>query len=49
MEKTLSISGKPLAPEAIAVPCGLVAKYYFNGIFLFQLSDTFRITLPNDS
>ena len=34
MGKTMSITGKALNPDAVAIPCGLIAKSYFNDNFI---------------
>ena len=33
MNQHISITGKPLAPDDLAIPCGLIAKSYFNDNF----------------
>jgi len=33
MNQNISISGKPLLPNDLAIPCGLIAKSYFNDNF----------------
>ena len=34
MGKTISITGQALNPDAVAIPCGLIAKSYFNDNFI---------------
>ena len=38
MNKNMSIGGNQLEPGAVAFPCGLIAKTFFNGLFIFYFS-----------
>jgi LEM3 (ligand-effect modulator 3) family / CDC50 family len=41
LNSNLSLAGSVLNPDEIALPCGLIAKYYFN--------DTYTMHKTNDS
>ena len=40
MEKTHSVNGTPLDPDAPAIPCGTVAKSLFNDTFALYRNET---------
>jgi len=37
---TTSVNNKPLDPDAAAIPCGLIAKSYFNDTYLLSIQDS---------
>lgn len=36
---TKSVNNKDLDPDAVAIPCGLIAKSYFNDTYLLSVQD----------
>ena len=44
MNKTISITGKPLNENDVAIPCGVVANTYMNGmIYIIDIQDFYSI------
>ncbi|KAL4466699.1 hypothetical protein ABPG72_009505 [Tetrahymena utriculariae] len=48
MGKTVSIGGNPLNPSDPAIPCGLIAKTFFNDTFRMQQGDQNISIIDND-